>query len=186
MASHLNDLKSRLRSGSGGAVQRSPTEHLRGLYMYRRRELSFKATTTMAAFSMPSSKRQKLSGTDQAHFPPPGAMNTSASTSTSAPTPREWPQYSPSTGAHPSPFGSTGWYQDGFSHDPGYLASQEELRSMLFSIAESGEQVRGGSPDGTVSLSSPGVMNNALSNGRRIKYLKNYVGEVAPWVNQYL
>lgn len=140
----------------------------------------------MTMFARPSSKRQKLSGTDQARFPPPGTMNTPASTSTSTPTPREWPQYSPSTGAHLSPFGSTGWYQDGFSHDPGYLASQEELRSMLFSIAESGEQVRGGSPDANVSLSSPGVMNSALSNGRRIKYLKNYVGEVAPWVIQYL
>lgn len=126
-------------------------------------------------FPVPPSKRQEYTGntgSEQTHLP-----GMSTSTSTSTPT-REWLQCSPSTGA-----GSTGWYQDGFSHDPAYLASQEELRCMLFSIAELGEsEARVGSPDGNSRLSPRGVMNNALSNGRRIKYLKNYVGEVAPWV----
>lgn len=124
-------------------------------------------------FPISPSKRRKYTGNEQTPLP-----GISTSTSTSTPS-HEWLQCSPSTGA-----GSTGWYQDGFSHDPAYLASQEELRCMLFSIAESGEYgARGGSPDGKSSLSPLGVMNNAVSNGRRIKYLKNYVGEVAPWVN---
>ncbi|KAL1965274.1 hypothetical protein VTN77DRAFT_5876 [Rasamsonia byssochlamydoides] len=51
---------------------------------------------------------------------------------------------------HHSPLSSTSsWYmygQDGFSHNPGYLASQEELRYMLFTIAQSAAPTRAGSP----------------------------------------
>lgn len=126
-------------------------------------------------FPIPPSKRLKGIESEQTHLP-----GISTSTSTSTPT-HEWLQCSPSAGAGST---STGWYQDGFSHDPAYLASQEELRCMLFSIAKSGESARGGSPDGNSSLSPLGVMNNAVSNGQRIKYLKNYVGEVAPWVTR--
>lgn len=125
----------------------------------------------------------------QANFQSPGT--TATPTSISTPTPHEWPQCSPSQAGdtapfHSSPLGSGSWYQDGFTHDPGYLASQEELRCMLFSIAQSAVPGSSGSDvnfcGGGTRLSSSGVMKEALSNRRRIGYLKNYVGEVAPWV----
>lgn len=46
-------------------------------------------------------------------------------------------------GAFHSPAG--GWSQDGFSQDPGFLASQEELRCILFSLAHSAVPTRVGS-----------------------------------------
>lgn len=139
-------------------------------------------------------KRQKLNpcndkNQQQANFQ--SRVTTATSTSISTPTPHEWPQCSPSQAGdtapfHSSPLGSGSWYQDGFTHDPGYLASQEELRCMLFSIAQSAVPGSSGSDvdfcGGGTRLSSSGVMKEALSNRRRIGYLKNYVGEVAPWV----
>ncbi|OJJ29740.1 hypothetical protein ASPWEDRAFT_296046 [Aspergillus wentii DTO 134E9] len=101
----------------------------------------------------------------------------------------EWPHCSPSTVVDPfsSPLGS--WYQDGFSHDPGYLASQEELRCMLFTIAQSAVPTRAGSPvvDESERGLPPGqrVMRPAFSNQRRVVYLKNYVGQVAPWLDMF-
>lgn len=58
---------------------------------------------------------------------------------------------------------------------------------MLFSIAESDVPVHTGTPNERAGfygrgLSSSGAMKEVLSNTKRIKYLKNYVGEVAPWV----
>jgi hypothetical protein len=89
-----------------------------------------------------------------------------------------------------SPLDTASWGHDGFSHDPGFLASQEELRCMLFTIAQSAAPTRAGSPDGQDQdggETPPGrghvPMRPALSNGRRVEYLKNYVGQVAPWVS---
>lgn len=141
-----------------------------------------------------SSKRQKLNqcndkSQQQANFQPSGTTATPTSISTS--TSLEWPQCSPSKAGdtapiYSSPLGSGSWYQDGFTHNPGYLASQEELRCMLFNIAQSAAPGASGSDadlyGGGTRLSSSGVMKEALSNRRRIGYLKNYVGEVAPWV----
>lgn len=42
------------------------------------------------------------------------------------------------------PLGAASWGHDGFSHDPGFLASQEELRCMLFTIAQSAAPTRAG------------------------------------------
>lgn len=117
---------------------------------------------------------------DESLFSSPTIAATPVSTST----PHEWSQHSRH---HRSPLGSGSWYQDGFSLDPAYLASQEELRCMLFSIAESDVPVHTGTPNERAGLygwgqSSSGAMKEVLSNRRRIKYLKNYVGEVAPWV----
>lgn len=91
--------------------------------------------------------------------------------------------------AFASPLGGAGsWAHDGFSHDPGFLASQEELRCMLFTIAQSAAPTRATSPvdqghdPGNASQAGE-RMRPALSNARRVKYLKNYVGQVAPWVS---
>jgi hypothetical protein len=83
-----------------------------------------------------------------------------------------------------SPLGALSWGNDGFSHDPGFLASQEELRCMLFNIAHS----RAPSPDPQEQNAAQSRARDqtptrpVLSTPRRIEYLKNYVGQVAPWV----
>ena len=107
----------------------------------------------------------------------------------------EWrhaPAYTPSdTTDHPafaSPLANS--WNDGYSHDPGFLASQEELRCMLFTIAQSAAPTRAGSPidqykdvEGQSERRERTTMRPALSNARRVEYLKNYVGQVAPWVS---
>jgi len=88
-----------------------------------------------------------------------------------------------------SPLGNTSWGHDGFSHDPGFLASQEELRCMLFTIAQSAVPTRAPSPDeheqDTEAPQGGEQMHTrpVISNARRVQYLKNYVGQVAPWVS---
>lgn len=107
------------------------------------------------------------------------------------------PAYTPSDStdgpgpAFSSPLGTTSWGYDGFSHDPGFLASQEELRCMLFTVAQSAAPTRAGSPDGQGQDGAEAPperehtpMRPALSNRRRVEYLKNYVGQVAPWVSR--
>lgn len=107
------------------------------------------------------------------------------------------PAYSPSDSTHgpafTSPLGTASWGHDGFTHDPGFLASQEELRCMLFTIAQSAAPTRAGSPDGQGQGAEEPPrergrlpMRPALSNGRRVEHLKNYVGQVAPWVSSTL
>ena len=82
----------------------------------------------------------------------------------------------------PSPLGTASWGHDGFSHDPGFLASQEELRCMLFNIAQSAAPTRAPSPELHALRDSELPTRPVLSSPRRIEYLKNYVGQVAPWV----
>lgn len=59
---------------------------------------------------------------------------------------------------------------------------------MLFTIAQSAAPTRVPSPEGRsdagVQSREPerAFMRPVLSNARRIEYLKNYVGQVAPWV----
>ncbi|KAF7595597.1 hypothetical protein BBP40_005343 [Aspergillus hancockii] len=112
---------------------------------------------------------------------------------------------SPASGG---PFQSPGsWYQDGFSQDPSFLASQEELRCILFSLAYSAAPTRAPSPDaeilgklgdrGTDRLGL-GIMPQTqgerqheeshrppLSSRKRIEYLKNYVTQIAPWLDMF-
>lgn len=83
----------------------------------------------------------------------------------------------------PSPLGAASWGHDGFSHDPGFLASQEELRCMLFNIAQSAAPTRAPSPEIHALRDSTAPIRPVLSSPRRIEYLKNYVGQVAPWVS---
>ncbi|PYI01125.1 C6 transcription factor [Aspergillus sclerotiicarbonarius CBS 121057] len=109
---------------------------------------------------------------------------------------------SPTVNASSDPFQSpaASWTQDGFSQDPGYLASQEELRCILFSLANSTAPTRVSSPDAAgrgeipqqvLPSRSPQLerrgelLQPSLSSGRRIEYLKNYVAEVAPWLDMF-
>ncbi|PYH41940.1 uncharacterized protein BP01DRAFT_425968 [Aspergillus saccharolyticus JOP 1030-1] len=107
---------------------------------------------------------------------------------------------SPNSGGECSLFQSPAagsWTQDGFSQDPNFLASQEELRCFLFSLANSAVPTRASSPDAVDSgvqlerLSQASTKDGRdswhapLSEGRRIYYLKIYVSEVVPWLDMF-
>ncbi|GJP91753.1 hypothetical protein AnigIFM59636_005744 [Aspergillus niger] len=109
---------------------------------------------------------------------------------------------SPALAINSDPFQSpaASWTQDGFSQDPGYLASQEELRCILFSLANSTAPTRVSSPDtvGRFEIAEHlprskthqperrgELLQSSLSSRRRIEYLKNYVAEVAPWLDMF-
>lgn len=82
-----------------------------------------------------------------------------------------------------SPATASSWPYDEFAHDPNYLASQEVLRSLMFTTARSVVPTRAGTPmDGD---DGAGTMNIkcVLADGRHIQYLKNYISHVAPWVS---
>ncbi|PWY70321.1 Zn(II)2Cys6 transcription factor [Aspergillus sclerotioniger CBS 115572] len=86
---------------------------------------------------------------------------------------------------HPNdPFQSptTSW-TDGFSEDPGYLASQEELRCILFTLANSTAPTRVSSPD-PIEHTQP-QPQTPLTNETQIQYLKNYITEIAPWLDMF-
>jgi hypothetical protein len=84
-----------------------------------------------------------------------------------------------------SPATASSWPFDEFAHDPDYLASQETLRSLLFTTARSAAPTRAGTPDD--GTESPGAMNikQVLSVGRHVQYMKNYMTQVAPWVRTH-
>jgi hypothetical protein len=84
-----------------------------------------------------------------------------------------------------SPATASSWLFDEFAHDPDYLASQETLRSLLFTTARSAAPTRAGTPDD--GTESPGAMNikQVLSVGRHVQYMKNYMTQVAPWVRMH-
>lgn len=74
---------------------------------------------------------------------------------------------------------------DDFSRDPGFLASQEELRSLIFNTAQSAAPSREGSPLERSRGSTAGPVQQIeqiLSRGRNLEYLRNYSSQVAPWV----
>lgn len=83
---------------------------------------------------------------------------------------------------------SNSWPLDEFVQDPGYLAYQEELRCLIFNTAQTAAPSREASPTAGVDGSPKeqfevqAQTKSALSSGRRLGYLKNYVAEVAPWV----
>jgi hypothetical protein len=84
------------------------------------------------SYSEPASKRRRITESNSLQMHP-----------------QELPIYSPESGeAFHSPLSSSNgrYYQDGFSHNPGYIASQEELRSMLIMTAQSAAPSRRGSP----------------------------------------
>lgn len=94
-------------------------------------------------------------------------------------------------------FSTPNWTFDEFAHDPNYLASREELRTLIFSTAQSAAPSREASPavvagDDTAYVDATAApsaiqeqMSEVLSQGRRLEYLKNYVGQVAPWLDMF-
>ncbi|GAB1193660.1 hypothetical protein APSETT444_002881 [Aspergillus pseudonomiae] len=167
----------------------------------------------------PPLKRRRVSSTASQHplpaeeEPSPGANEITHPNSIdyheSQPLPpQSYNGISHSSPASGGPFQSPGsWYQDGFSQDPGFLASQEELRCILFSLAYSAAPTRAPSPDAGIldRLGDRGTdrvgidtmpqshrerqqedsHRSPFSNSKRIKYLKNYVTEVAPWLDMF-
>ncbi|KAH7061244.1 fungal-specific transcription factor domain-containing protein [Macrophomina phaseolina] len=92
---------------------------------------------------------------------------------------------------------------DDYASNPTFLASQEELRSLLFNTAQSTQPTRAPSPDpggaeyglgiadgvaeaaGAVSTPGQNQMKQILGTRRRIEYLKNYIAKVAPWLDMF-
>lgn len=76
---------------------------------------------------------------------------------------------------------------DKFVHDPSYLASQQELRTLLFTTARSAAPTRVGSPadDEDANPDSSFSIKHILAQGRRIQYLQNYISHVAPWLDMF-
>ncbi|KAF6829713.1 C6 zinc finger domain-containing protein [Colletotrichum plurivorum] len=117
-----------------------------------------------------------------------------------------WGLGDPTTSQHLSSEASTSpaesWRLDEFVTDPGYLAYQEELRCLIFNTAQTAAPTREGTPeaaDGGFAaggFAAPGTIlgdeaaarrqaGQILGTGRRLEYLKNYVGEVAPWLDMF-
>lgn len=75
------------------------------------------------------------------------------------------------------------WGIDEFAHDPDYLASQEELRELLFTTARSTAPTRAATPveddETNGDTSSNFSIKQILAKGRRVQYLKNYISAVA-------
>ena len=83
-----------------------------------------------------------------------------------------------------SPATASTWPFDEFAHDPDYLASQETLRSLLFTTARSTAPTRTVTPDDTEDSARVVNIKQVLVHGRRVQYLKNYMSAVAPWVSE--
>ncbi|GES59329.1 C6 transcription factor [Aspergillus terreus] len=158
----------------------------------------------------PAQKRQRTSQSHQDIPCPPSAPEATIS----GPSPGEWHARHPLSPAdynshnYSSPHSgatfdspSNGWYQDGFAQDPGFLASQEELRGILFSLAYSAAPTRAATPvvrrldDKSTDQVEPSVfslpaqqwesLRPPLSSSRRVEYLKNYITQVAPWLDMF-
>ncbi|KAJ4283178.1 hypothetical protein NW764_002581 [Fusarium oxysporum] len=86
---------------------------------------------------------------------------------------------------------SNSWPLDQFVQDPGYLAYQEELRCLIFNTAQTAAPSREASPTlGSYGptdeeLAAQAQTKTALASGRRLEYLKNYVAQVAPWLDMF-
>ncbi|KAF2186576.1 hypothetical protein K469DRAFT_572498 [Zopfia rhizophila CBS 207.26] len=82
---------------------------------------------------------------------------------------------------------ATSWGFDEFARDPNYLASQEELRCLLFTTARSTAPTRAGTPVEEGETTNYGSFNikQTLGKGRRVHYLKNYISHVAPWLDMF-
>lgn len=89
------------------------------------------------------------------------------------------------------------WRPDEFTLHQGYQAYKEELRSLIFNTANSAAPTRQASPDADDDqderylVPSPDEGHrretaDILAVGSRVKYLRNYVEQVAPWVCIYI
>lgn len=90
---------------------------------------------------------------------------------------------------------------DDYATNPTFLASQEELRSLLFNTAQSTHPTRAPSPDSggagyvpevvdgvgaaAASTSGQNQMKRILGTRKRVEYLKNYIAKVATWLDMF-
>jgi len=83
-----------------------------------------------------------------------------------------------------------------YAADPLFLASQEELRALLFNTARSTVPTRAPSPSipenhrsrhsrETSPKHSSGFMRLIVTSPRRLQYLQNYIQEIAPWLDMF-
>ncbi|KAF1812255.1 hypothetical protein P152DRAFT_30347 [Eremomyces bilateralis CBS 781.70] len=90
----------------------------------------------------------------------------------------------------------TTWSLQGSINDPAFLASQDELRALLFTTAQTPAPSRRGSlgshaetERGDTDTADVGgayrQMQQILASHRRLEYLKNYIGQVAPWLDMF-
>ncbi|KAH8899978.1 hypothetical protein GQ53DRAFT_633710 [Thozetella sp. PMI_491] len=106
----------------------------------------------------------------------------------------------------PSPPFVPSWRPDEFVLNQGYQAYREELRYLIFSTAQSVAPTREPSPadgeaegaveggtEGTLHLKQSGTDSHRirretakiLATGRRVVYLRNYIEQVAPWLDMF-
>lgn len=85
------------------------------------------------------------------------------------------------------------WRPDEFERDQGYQEYMEELRSLIFETAQSTAPTREASPapiepfhgDATSDLHTVQETDGILRVGKRVSYLRNYVDQVAPWLDMF-
>ena len=86
---------------------------------------------------------------------------------------------------------------DEYSNDPAFIESQREFRNLLFDTARETGPTRPGTPVSRADEGSDrGVPNSGgrksishiqtlVSTGERVMWLKNYINEVAPWLDMF-
>ncbi|KAH8201595.1 hypothetical protein TruAng_004201 [Truncatella angustata] len=86
------------------------------------------------------------------------------------------------------------WRPDEFILSQDYQTYKEELRSLIFNTAQSVAPTREGSPVDEFNLTDERHLGNLQSRketvkilavGKRMAYLKNYVEQVAPWLDMF-
>ncbi|KAG9235731.1 C6 zinc finger domain-containing protein [Amylocarpus encephaloides] len=81
---------------------------------------------------------------------------------------------------------------DEYTHDPRFLESQRKLRDLLLTSAQSLAPTRAGSPIDTAAIPSEGSqgkqnsrLKDIITTEERVVWLKNYLDEVAPWLDMF-
>ena len=100
----------------------------------------------------------------------------------------------PLVGVSPSVLGlsTVSWF-DEYNNDPGFVESQRELRDLLFTSAQSLAPTRVGTPEGhstsldhfSQEFGNVDSVKLVVTSGERVVWLKNYVDEVAPWLDMF-
>lgn len=102
-------------------------------------------------------------------------------------------EYDASFDTSPMNLSATSLY-DEYSHDPRFIESQREFRSLLFDTARSTATTRAGSPiEDLDSLGRPATkepvafsyLKDVVSTSERVTWLLNYINEVAPWLDMF-
>lgn len=95
-------------------------------------------------------------------------------------------------GSSPTNLSAVSTY-DEYSNDPGFIESHQEFRTLLFHTAREGP-TRVGTPEpGADEASCPNGklptsvchIKSIVSTSERVTWLKNYIDEVAPWLDMF-